>query len=213
MVFGEKKDSLSTLRERLLKTATIIGETHTSRKKAQILVDLIKSKKYDALLVENREENPLKDAKLSFSYLLFLLGWVEWLFLRKLYASKREVYKCAEELHIPVYRIDASFPEIFDMAGKLKYIILPLLFTFSTILLLFTTFPINLAGYLLFIFGPFISFACVVTTPKRNEYMAKSILRIMNSEGFNKVLISCGSCHAKKIAIFLRQTQIKTEVI
>lgn len=137
-----------------MRKATIVKEWHISRGTAQMLVELIRSGKYDAVFIEGREENPMKDAKLSISYIFFLLGWVEWLLLRKFYASKSKAYKCAEEFHLPVYdKIDAPFYQIFEMANMLlKHALFPFIIVLSTILLLFTAFPCNLIGYFLLVF-------------------------------------------------------------
>lgn len=201
----------------------IKGETHSSEKDKQELLDLDLSR-FDAVFREGHDRDYFK-RDITLGYLIFAIGHL--LYggtYARFYESGDEFKEKVEAEGIPWVKMDADVAETFEMVPRWKRGLLLLLSPIMGGLLFgFASIPFQLAlrfvapGWIpvigavavIFLFG----FACALgyfllieeeVMSDRDDYMAEKIVNLSEKEGYKTVLVSCGGKHRPGIAASLR---------
>lgn len=207
--------------------ALIKGETHSSKKDKQALLDLDLTE-YDAVFREGHDKNHLQ-RDIDSLYALFAIGHIVYgATYNRLYCSSDEFKQQAERQDLPVHdRIDAAVYETYEMVPRWQrgglFLISPL---FAGMILGFVARPLEwmiarmapellpamaFAGVVLLLlcFGFVWALAYFILIEgramyDRDEVMAREVVRITEANRYDSVLISCGENHRPGIASYLR---------
>lgn len=198
--------------------AKIVGEPHYSLKRTEELRRLVESKNYDAIFLEGREDrtsNMIDTGKrlgCPFGYPFFVMGLGEWMVLLRIYSSKKSVLSSAKRLGIPVFTtIDAPIPMIFNMSNTWLRRILPPLFVFLSLFLIFHCWLV--CGLVMLIMSPLLYLSILIQSvnEKRNEFMTDYIIEKIKTNNYSNILVSCGALHIDGIARRLKERGIQVE--
>ena len=213
--------------------AEIQGETHSSEKDKQTLMELDLSR-FDAVFREGHDTDYLKRS-LTPGYTLFAIGHLLYgATYGSIYTSPEDFENKVKASDTPFYKVDADIPETYGMVPRWKRIPLLLISPiFSLICLGLFVSPVNwVIGYfglklpywvsiivvaLFFLFfglawplGYFILLGGEVMSD-RDQYMSDEILRISSENGYDSVLVSCGDGHRKGISNALEEADWNVE--
>lgn len=200
--------------------AKIMGEIHHSSEHVNDLAQTMNEGDYDAIFFENRRSNLFdEETKLSYKYILFLFGYIEWFIMNKLiYADKSPAIESARKNGVEVFReTDASIPTVFRMGNDFKKNFLFYLLPICLGLFFLLPFSPTKTGVVilsaLFIY-PFIYFAIVVQSAKpREDHMSNFVIDKTEEKDFNNILISCGDDHVNSIASKLENSGINANPV
>ncbi|NHN58551.1 MULTISPECIES: hypothetical protein [Halorussus] len=207
--------------------ALVKGETHSSKKDKQALLDLDLSE-YEAVFREGHDKDHF-ERDIDSLYALFAIGHIVYgATYSRLYRSSDEFKQQAKQQGLPVHdRIDAAVYETYEMVSRWQrgglFLLSPL---FAGLMLGFIAQP---AEWVLSRVAPGLlqelTFAGVVLTLlcfgfvwalayflliegrvmyDRDEAMAREVVQIAEANGYESILISCGGNHRPGIASYLR---------
>ncbi|GGL64186.1 hypothetical protein [Halocalculus aciditolerans] len=208
--------------------ALVKGETHSSKKDKQALLNLDFTE-YDAVFREGYDKDYFQ-RDIDSLYALFAIGHLVYgATYSRLYHSGDEFKRQAKRQGLPVHdRIDAAVYETYEMVPRWQrgglFLISPL---FAGLILGFVVQPVDwvLSRVAPGILGE-LAFAGVVLTLlcfgfvwalayfllienramyERDEVMAREIVQIVETNGYESVLISCGGNHRSGISSYLRE--------
>lgn len=207
--------------------AVVKGETHISRRDYRALSEMDLSD-VDAVFRESHEKDYFQRT-FTVGYTVFAIGHLLYAAtFSRLYASSDEFQEKVQESGVPWHEVDASVHESFEMATYWKRIglliispgfaLLGLGLVFQPLRWVVETTARGLLPILSLVFGVVLvilfGFACSLSyliliegevTRDRDEYMAETILEITDTEGYERILVSCGDKHRPGIASTLRE--------
>jgi len=207
--------------------ALVKGETHSSKKDKQALLNVDLSK-YDAVFREGYDKDYFQ-RDIDSLYALFAIGHIVYgATYGRSYRSSDEFKQHAKQQGLPVHdRIDVAVYETYEMVSRWQrgglFLLSPL---FAGLMLGFIAQPaewvltrvapgllreLTFAGVVLTLscFGFVWAFAYFLLIEyrvmyDRDEVMAREVAQIAEANGYESVLISCGGNHRPGIASCLR---------
>lgn len=207
-----------------MRQALIKGETHSSQKDKQALLDLDLAQ-YDAMFREGHDKNYF-ERDITTGYALFAIGHLLYgATFNRFYTSSEDIREKARSQDVPWIEADASVCETYEMVPRWKRTLLLLVAPFAGLLLFGLVFtpirwiiesvapgwsPIIGAIGIVLLFGFLWALQYFIliegeVMSDRDEYMAETVVEAAEENDYNRVLISCGDKHRSGIASELRE--------